>query len=105
MAFDVIACRNRDVALNRQWRIQRGVESVPGLGSLEAYRAAASRCASLSTEPDNVTIPFEDCTPICLPCSPESLLSLLWISLLTCASFGALLQPTATAMAARSTAT
>src|SRR5213078_2684976 len=31
MAFDVIACRNRDVTLNCQWRIQRGVESLPGL--------------------------------------------------------------------------
>src|SRR5204862_4990786 len=38
MAFDVIACRNRDVALNRQWRIQRGVESLAGLAALGVNR-------------------------------------------------------------------
>src|SRR6201987_1822351 len=63
-------------------------------GTADAYREAASRCASLSTGPDKGTVPFSDCTLRFLPCKPESLFSLSCNWLLIWESFGAWLQAT-----------
>jgi hypothetical protein len=73
-------------------------------GSDAAYFAAASRSASLSTVPDNVTAPFEAWTANCLFSKPESAASFDWMFEVTWESLGALEHATASPNTATSIA-